>query len=514
MGKGQRNRELRAAEREANREIVAKKKKKEKAKKWTISIVSVVLIICLVGGLLVHFINTSANTSGKNMRKAIALQTENFKVNAAMMSYFFYTQYNQVLSDYGSYLEYISLDSTKSLKSQQCGFADEGTTWYDYFVDQAATQVKELLYLAENAKAEGMKLDEEDEKIIESNFDSYNETAKSNNLSLEDFISAAFGVGVQKSDVRDCMELSLLAQKYLTKFQESLDYTDKEIEAFYKDNIDQYRYVDYYSYSISASNTEDKSTYAAAKESANELAEVKSTDAFSKWVEAYERDNAKITEDYTKESLEADISDTLAELSSKGITYTKEDKASEWLFKKAKVGETYVSNNGSGTYTVYYCTATPYRDEKVTRSIRQIIVTEENHGSMEEAKTAAQGIIGEMAGKELTEAIFEEKVYKYSEDSNTAVLGGLCENYAKDDFEAKVGEWVYSKDRNPGDMEMVEIEGGYAICFYIGEGLKGWQASCVPAMENEAYEEAKVEWEKKYTLTENKENYNRIPDIA
>lgn len=513
MGKGQRNRELRAVEREANRESLAKKAKKDKIKKLSISIVSIVLIVCLFGGLLVHFITAGVNTSGKAMRKAIALESENYKVNAAMMSYFFYTQYNQLLNDYNSYMEYIGLDTEASLKSQQCSFADEGTTWYDYFVDQASSQVKELLFLAEKAKDEGMKLDDEDAKAVDSNIATLEATAKENNLDLATFIPAAFGTGVKESDVRDCMELSLMANKYLTKFQESLDYSDKEVEAFYKKNMDSYRYVDYYYYTVSASDAEKKSTYAAAEKEAKELAAVKSTDAFAKWVEAYERKNAKITKDYTKEALEADISDTLSEMVYEGATYTKDDKASEWLFNKAKVGQTYINDDGKGSYTVYYCTATPYRDEEVTRTIRQIILTEENHGSMEEAKEAADAIIKEMAGKKLDEATFEAQAYEHNEDANTAMLGGLCENYTKASFDPNIAEWVYAKGRNPGDMELVKMEGGYAICFYVGKGLNAWEAACISAMEAEDYEEAKTKWEKENPLTENEKSYNKIPDI-
>lgn len=516
MGKGQRARASRAGEKETNRILAAKEARKKKITTIVSTIVAIVLVIGIVGGITLQSVRTANINSGKTQRNAIVLQSANYNINAAMMSYFFYTQYNNFVNSYGDYISYLSLDTSKSLKSQDCTMSEDIGSWYDYFVDQAATQVKELVYLAENAISNKMKLDDEDLKGVDAAIDAYKEAAAKNNLSLSDFIPAAFGVGVNESDVRECVELSLLAEKYLASFQDGLKYSDKEINAFYKENEDSYRYVDYYSYTVNASNKEDKTTYSAAKKAANELAKVKTTDEFSAWVEAYERKNAKLTEDYDAEDLKNDISDVLAELSYEGATYVKEDKGSEWLFNKAKVGETYVSDSDSGSYTVYLSTATPYRDTEKTRTIRKIILTANTHGSMDEANKVAKDVMKEIVDKKMTDEIFEEIAASYSEDSATYNNGGLCENYSINDFEAEIGEWAYNKDRKKGDFEMIEMKDAeaYALCYYVGKGVEGWKADCINAMEAEDYSKAKEEWENKIPLTENKKNYNKIPDTV
>lgn len=514
MGKGQRARASRAGEKEANRILMAKEAKKKKVTKIISTVVAIVLVIGIVGGITLQSFRTANMTSGKAMRNAVVLQSENFEVNAAMMSYFFYTQYNNFLNSYGDYVSYLSLDTKKSLKSQDCTMSEDVGSWYDYFVDQAATQAKELVYLAENAVAEKMELTKDDLSGVEATIDAYKDAAAKNNLSLKDFIPAAFGTGVNESDVRDCVELSLLAEKYLASFQNGLKYTDKEIDAFYKKNEANYRYVDYYYYTISASDTKDKATYSAAEKAAKELAAVKDTDAFSAWVEDYERKNAKLTDDYKKEDLESDIKDTLADLVVEGATYVKEDKGSEWLFNKAKVGDTYISDSGNGNYTVYFSTATPYRDSEVTRTIRQIILTSNTHGSMDEANKVAKDVMKSLADKKLTDEAFEELAASYSEDTATYANGGLCENYSKNDFGTEVGEWAYKKDRKKGDFEMIKMTDGYALCYYVGKGVEGWKADCINAMKSEDYSNAKEDWEKKITLTENDKNYKKIPDIV
>ena len=512
MGKGKRVRAERAGEKQVLREQAAKKAKKDKVTKILVSAVAIVLAVALIGGLVYNFVNTSLYNKGVIQRGTVVLETENYSVDAAMMSYFFYSQYNNFANTYSSYLSSLGLDTSKSLKSQDSTFSS-GSSWFEYFADQAGTEVKELLYLAEKAIADDLKLDEEDDKTIQSIIDQYYAMAKENKLDEADFISAVFGRGVNENDVRKCLELSTLAQKYMDKYRESLVYSDADIEKYYNDNVDTYRYVDYYSYTVVASDTADEKTYVAAKKKAQELADVDDTDEFAEWVEKDFRDSTDITDKYTKEDLEEDLETELKSLESTQVKYVKDDDASEWLFKKAKVGDTFIDDDEKGGYTVFYCTATPYRDETATRSIRNIVLTTDTY-SEKEIEQKAKDLAEEMKKAGLTEETFEKYALEYSEQTTTSGNGGLCEDFKESSYEGNIGAWTFDKNRKEGDFEVVKIDGGYAICYYVGEGVEAWKADCKLDKMEADYNASYETWKKEITLTENEKGYDVIPDVV
>lgn len=509
MGKGQRVRAERAAEKEAMKIAAAKKAKKQKITKITVSIIAIVLVIGLAGGLIYNAVYSSAYKKGNIQRDTVVMKTDNYTVDAAMMSYYFYTQYNSFVNNYSSYLSSLGLDTSTSLKTQDCTF-QTGSSWFEYFCEQAGTQVKEYLYLAEKALADGMTLDDEDQNDIQAILDEYYSVAEENEVENAEFLSTVFGTGVNESDVRKCLELSTIAEKFYDKYQDSLEYTDADLEQYYSDNINTYRYVDYYSYAVTASDTSDTTTYDAAKKKADELAAVTSTDAFSAWVEQEIRASASITEDYTQEDLDSDVESKVSGLAATQVTYTEDDAASEWLFNTAKVGETYVADDESGTYTVYYCTATPYRDETATRTIRDIVLTTGTYSEDEIAQKAAD-LAAEMKEAGLTEETFKKYAAEYSENTASSANGGLCENYKESSFEGNIGAWAFSADRKAGDFEAIEIDDGYAILYYVGEGIPAWKSDCISAKKTDDYEAAYEEWAESITLEENEKGYNKIP---
>ncbi len=512
MGKGQRVRESRAAEKEVKKIAAVKKAKKQRTTVITSSIIAGVLVLCLLAGFVYQTVYTNAFNRGDIQRKTVVLQTENYTIDAAMMSYFFYSQYNSFANSYSDYISSIGLDTAKSLRNQNCTFKS-GSTWFEYFCDEAGAQVKEMLYLAEKALVAGLTLNDEDQAEIQEAIDSYKTYAKENSYNESKIFSLFFGNGVQESDVRKCMELSTLSSNYLKSYKDALNYTDEQIEQYYKDNMDSYRYVNYYSYVIEAEDVDDNKTYEAAKNKAYQLAAVPSTEAFAAWVENEVRSTTKITEEFTQEDLEAHVEETLAGLQLNKATHIADNEASDWLFNTAKVGQTYVEDDEAGTYTVYYLTATPYRDESPTKNIRQIIFTAEAHDKDDAAaKEAADKVLAELIEAKWDEHTFEHAAAEHSADTATYGNGGLCENYSKDSFDTAVGNWAFAAGRAAGDYELIKIDGGYAICYYISDGTIAWKADCITDKKNDEYTAAYETWTKEITLTESKEGYNKIPD--
>ncbi len=522
MGKGQRVRATRAAEKEAMKATLAKNAKKKQRSTIAMSVIAIILVLCVVGSLAYSIVHGIAFDRGDIQRKAVVLETENYKVDAAMMSYFFYSQYNSFVSSLASssdennnYLSMYGLDTTKPLRSQKTIFSSDGSSWFDYIASESASQVKELLYRAEKGIETGKKLDDADQANIQEQIDYVIEAAAENSIKEKDAFSAYFGTGVKEGDVRKCLELAMMANKYYDEFSDALVYTDDEIDAYYKKNIDSYRYVDYYSYDVVASDTKDSKTYAAAKARAEQLAALKDTKAFAAWVEKDYRDNNPVSEDLTEEDLKENLDEILTGLSTKKMTLQKDDEISDWLFNDAKVGDTKINDDESGKYTVYLLTATPYRDEQITKNIRQIVFLNSAYDKKDETtKAKAEEVKAALEAAGYTEEAFLEKAEEFSADSATASVGGLCENYKSNDFDATVSTWVFDAKRKSGDVEILKIEDGYVLCYFVGDGLPAWKADCVSAKKDDDYSAAYEEWVKNIPLTENKDSYDKIPDIT
>lgn len=506
MGKGKRLREMRAEERKANKEALAAKAKKEKRNKWLTILVAVVLLVGFVGGMLSYIVVNNLKSNGTIQRGTEVIESPNYTVNASMMSYFFNYQYSQ---NQESYKQFYGLDTTKSLKDQACAQLQDGGTWFDYMCDVTTASVNEYLYLAEEAKKNGFTLGESDYANIDSIIKDYESYAATNGVDLNAILAAMFGMGVREEDVRDCLELQMLATNYRNSWFEGKKYSDEKLETEYKDNKSTYQCVDYLSYDIVASDTKDKNTYDAAKKKAESLAKVDTAAEFKEWVEEDYRSSSKLTDKETDEKVKdflADIESTQMKSGTIGIV-----DVSNWAFdKKTKAGDTFVFDDKNGTYTVYYCTKASYRDTTLTRNARVIYFAKDSYGSLDAAKKQADTIFGEIKKESFAEAAFKTYAAKYSADSYSGINGGLCENYSKIDFGSGVGEWVFAKDRKAKDAEVVSYDSGYAICYYEGVGLESWKMECNYSLAQKDYNTYYEGLAKTIALTVNEEGYDSI----
>ncbi len=272
MGKSNRIRANRA-----KREVVSldTKKQKKGMPSWLMTVLAIVLTLAIllsVAGLLL-------SSNGVFNRLATAVSTEHFKVNANMLSYYYYTQYQNFLSEQEDYLSYYSLDQSKSLKSQRFGGpeeTEEGTfyydvtlgdfegSWFDYFMDQTVASVSSLLVYCEGAYERGITLEDADLEQIDASLTSIATTASLYGYaSVDSYLSAAYGKGVKEKDVRKAMEYSALATKCMTELSNEITdaITDTDIDEKYEADPQKFLLVDYSYYTFSV-------TYAAAKKQA------------------------------------------------------------------------------------------------------------------------------------------------------------------------------------------------------------------------------------------------------
>lgn len=243
------------------RKVATPKKKQKGMPSWAVTLLTVVITVSIVCSAVL----LALSSNGVFGRMKTAMKSEDYKVNQNTFSYFFKANYANFQTEYESYLNYFSLDTTKSLKDQPYGGSEgdyayetyylgafEGT-WYDYFMEQATSQVKTTLIYCEAADVLGIELDDEDKASIDSNIETLESTAALYGMSLNTYIAATYGSGVNVKDIRKGLELSALATKCSEVIAEQVSdsVTDSMIDEEYADNKVDYDLIDYMMYTVS-----------------------------------------------------------------------------------------------------------------------------------------------------------------------------------------------------------------------------------------------------------------------
>ncbi len=463
--------------------------KKKKAKKKSIIItVCVIIAAVLVIGLVAW---NAMYESGNLLRTKTAAESENYKVDGNMMAYFFSTGYQ----NYYSYLSYLGVDTTKSLKSQNCSLlGDEGGTWFDFFANSAKTQLKEILSLCEAAKANGMELDDDDKASIDETMKSYEDAAAEHGYSLKQFLTASVGSPVNEKDVRKCLELITLATKYSNDFTGKLSYTADELEAYYEENKDSFDGIDYISYTVSANDFMEKDAdgnavgdsaeaSAKAKEVAESLAAASSEEEFKTLIAEYIESKHDHSDD---EDYDAAADAAAVEAQVEG--YYKEHVLSSSLPEEvsaANAGDIVMPvKDGDTSFTVYCITKTAYRDETPNRNVRHILFSSNTY----EDSTKADEVYAEWESSGFSDEKFNELVNEYSDDTGSKENGGLYENVSKGQMVTEFNDWLFDSDRKTGDSAVVKSSYGWHIIQYLGESDgTAWETSAEAALEKADY---------------------------
>ena len=551
----------------------SKNVKKQGSKKTVISVICMVLVIALFGGVIIF--NKVAD-SGYFYRNTVSVSSENFEVNNAMLSYFFNAQYQNMYSS----LEQMGVDLEQNLKDQKY---TKDMSWFD-FIMQSYTipQVEQLLVLCEAAKAAGFELDEHEKEHAEeavksiedtaaSYADSYNTSAKQSggaaNYTADYFIRQMYGYGVTIDDIRDAIELNQLAAAYSTHISDGFEFSAEEWSNYLEEHKADFQVIDYVSYTFEAKKATSASTTTTATTAATEKASGASNadetttaattttattgltnpekDLSPEKYEVYKKaynlsqhmmaDSDKALEIFNtevKKHLEevvyADETDAdkkaekVAEaMDGLAVEAAANDESSDFLkyaFSKDRDKATYVAeDNTNGKYTVYLITKLPYIEEYLTRDIRVIALSATDGDKVSEKRDT---VIKEFEKGDKSEKSFEELAAKYSEDSTAHETGGLYENQGKNDLSSdELSKWLFSADRKVGDYTSVsngekDTNEVIYIAYYVGEGLKKWERDVDVTMISEAYEKEYEKLEKAHKVTTDLEEAYKIPSQA
>ena len=483
----------------------AKEAKERKEEKRSNTIYLLVAIAFVVVGIL-----SLVWKSGITERNVTAVTIDGENYTAAETQYYYINNYQSFVSNYYYYLSYFGLDTSKSLKEQECAMTDDGSTWYDYFLNQATQQMAAIQSLGKAAKEAGMSWDESMQadydaamESLQSSTDSYN-SSKGTSLSTKDYLQLIYGKLVNMSTYQKLVKNAILAQHYVNDYQDSLTYTADQLDAEYAANPNNYDYVNYEMISISgkaASTTDaDGNTVDPTEEETAAALEEAKTLADSLYAQ------------YQEGSLLA----KLAESDDKA-SYSSNDKASysdsvlmNWLFDSARQpGDSDVLfNESASTYYVVRFNER-YRDEVKTVDVRHILIQVDEDGldseaddydtqlqaRKDEAKAKADEILAQWKSGDATEDSFAALANEYSEDPGSNTTGGLYTQVTKGSMVTAFDEWIFDDSRKSGDADIVYAERtssgsdykGYHIIYFVGDDLPAWQVTVTNALKNADY---------------------------
>ena len=451
------------------------KKRAKSRRNWTLGTIGVVLLVALIlflnsGFLYTH--TTAATINGQSY-------------SPAELNYYYANQYNAFVYQYGNYAGIFGLDTSSGLAGaadQSCSMLEEGGTWKDYFLQSAYVQIEQNQALVNYAKENGITLSDEELAEIDADFADMESYAKTMGFSSADnYLEANYGNGVDSDIVLAAARESALATKAYSQYQETLSYTDEELEEEYQSFEGIYDYFDYAYYSVEATKvtvepetegeevTEEvtEETLAAAKETADEI------------MAAYQEAEGDEVLQRLSDAAGSVIAGQEATLSSH-VAGSSLGAYKEWLMGSRKAGDVTVIEDADGEG--YSVVAFISRDDNhyATAQVRHILIKAEADADgnyTDEAKAAAKAraeeILAEYQSGDKTEESFAALAEKYSEDEGSNTNGGLYDAVAKGQMVEEFDAFCFAGHKK-GDTAIVYGESssyaGYHVMYYVGEG--------------------------------------------
>ena len=450
-----------------DRKVQKRKEEKEKEKKeerisTAVGIVFLVALVCLVASFPIRTYLATHETY-------VVINGE--KVNKVEFDYQYNLTKNNYITQYGSYLAYFGLDTSKDLSTQM--YSDT-LTWQDYFEQMAVENLKQSKAMNAAAKAEGFTYDTTDE--YNTFKDTIKTSAASAGVSEKEYVRSIYGEYATMGRIAEYVKNDMVMNAYYQKLQEDNAPSDDEIQSYYEENKVNYDSVDYRLTTIEAELPTEPTELADPVEAtpAPDTTTDGTTSSDSTQDTAYQPSDAEIAKAMEDAKVLAD--DAEKSVAKEGDAHENEKKSSvnylisDWLFDDArKSGDTTIITNDNSH--CYYVVAFEqrYLDETPSADVRVIIPTEDKTG---------EEILDEWKSGAATEDSFAELCRKYTQDTSAAENGGLFEQVTASGMTTELKDWIFDSSRKSGDTVSITItDDATYVLYYVGQNQPEWKIS-------------------------------------
>ncbi|WP_300606681.1 peptidylprolyl isomerase [uncultured Oscillibacter sp.] len=444
------------------------------------------------------------------------------KYTAAEVEYYYQTAYRNFVtnSQYSYFLSYLGLNTNATLKSQSINstaaamlgielpdadaesaeadseadpLAPTGMTWHDYFLDEALDNMRVIQAALKAAEAEGFQYPAGVQAQYDDNMDALKAVAAASGISVSQYLKGNFGAGVTEKVYGEQLMRVLRYSAYADAYQDSLTYSDSELEETYNADRNTYDHVSYevVSFSGAAESTTDdegntveptEEEAAAALEAAQDLAQTV-LDGFQDGGDLEELANEN-DGTYSK---------------NENGTYSAGSVMSEWLYDSArKSGDASTLADGTVQYVVVFHDR--FRDENPTIDIRHILVPlgsgsiaegEEGYEDQQaqlkaDAHAKAEELLAQWQSGEATEDSFAALALKESTDGSK-YDGGLYTEVYQGRMVTEFNDWCFDAARQSGDTGVVDTQYGSHVMYFSGVNAARWQTQVAANLRTEAY---------------------------
>jgi hypothetical protein len=469
------------------RQIAQEEIERAQKRRHTTGVVTGIIAAVLVVALFIFSSNLPYTTIS-------AVTVGNTGYSAAEYSFFYKLTYNNFVNQYGSYLQMMGLDTTKSLSSQQY---TEDQTWAQYFQEAAQTSMKDMTALYDDALKNGYTLSDEDKTSLDSTIASMQSGyADAGFASADAYLTSVYGKGCTVKLVSSLVEKYFIAQGYSTQKNDSLTYTGDQLKAYYTENkndLDQYNYIAYFA---DGSVKEDTSVESGTASTPPDASASPSASPDADAAKAAAMEKAKgiadaivsgvATEEEFKQAVLAQTLTEATQSTTQGSSLN--EKYADWMKDASrKAGDTTVVETDTGYYSIYYISreSADYKTVNVRHILIKAVASEDGTYTDEAKATAkqkAEDLLAQWTAGTATEDSFAELAKANSEDTGSSSNGGLYENVAKAQMIATFNDWIYAANRKAGDTGIVYGEraasstggsdgySGYHVIYFVGEG--------------------------------------------
>ena len=462
----------------------------------------IVMALCLCIVVTTVLSNPVKNVLYKNN---VAVTVGDHEVSSVELNYFFIDTVNDYINQFGEYASYL-LDTTTPLNKQVID-KETGETLADSLLKAAESTLKRTYALYDLAMEKGFKLDEEDEKAIDTlvtNMEFY--AMYYGYGDVKSYLQGIYGNGSEVESYKEYQRINLIADRYYAEYAETLDYNDEQIREYEagkdgegedaKDRFHNFSSVTYSYYYVAcnkwAPEKDDKGNkieYTAdqlkearekAKAAAEALAAGKFEDlaAFDKAIGEMEINKNEKTKP------------TASRFEDQLVPQVSHNDVREWLISKdLKEGDLTVIENSTGEgdkkeVKGYYVVRFGSLDENRfnLKDVRHILIkfeggkynstTGQTTFTDAEKKAAlekAEKIYNEWVKSGASEEDFKDLVEEHSGDTASVEDGGLYENVFPGQMVEKFEDFCYDENRKAGDHGIVESTYGYHIMFFVGD---------------------------------------------
>lgn len=451
-----------------------------------------ILAVLLAAVLLLTAFSACSNTGTKEPESIYdtpVMQVGDMQYTLNDINYMYVNNLYQIRNEfyyiYGADL-FSVIDLKKDLSEQTYG---DNETWHDFLIEYTEESIKYMtaLYLA--AKEENFELTDKYKDMLDAVKSDLEKQAEDYGSSVEDYITAMYGAGMDYDTVYKITEINYYAAAYAEAKQDSMEVTEQEMRDRYEANKNDYDTVSfrfcsfYYADDIEDYTDDDIAAYRAKAEA---IANAKTEDEFKAAV------IENVAED-KKANYENDSATLYSGAKYADIGY---DGLADWLFDSArKTGDTLVYEDevNGGFIPVMFIERVSADYEPV--DVRHILIMPEkgeDGTASDEAWAAAEAkakdVLEEFLAGDKTEETFAALAQEKSEDGGSNSNGGLYSGVVKGQMVAPFEEWCFAEGRQPGDTDIVKTSFGYHVMYFSGRGENNIYSSLKGTLINEKFD--------------------------